>query len=303
MKILFYLFTLSLFLNASEFDFKLKAINITKNVYMVEGKKEYFSVKNAGDISNSYFIINKKEVLVIDTGTSYLYGKQLKKLIKKITNKKIRFIINTHHHPDHFLGNQAFRDAKIYSSSYTQEYINKNADEYIVNLTFIILKAMKDTEVMAPTYLLKNKYFDYDGHKIRVLYFKGHTKSDIALYDEKTKILFASDLVFNNRAAATPNANIKQWIQTLKELKKIPYKYLASGHGKISRSKEPINQTISYLNYIDTVLKDSVKKGLNVFEILELEKPKEFQGIFMLEEEFERSIINLLPLNEDKIEE
>ncbi len=298
--ILLLFFLTSLF--SKEFDFNLKVLKIAPNTYFVEGKKEYFSQNNGGDIANSSFIVSNDGVLVIDTGSSYIYGKQLLKEIRKITNKPIKYVINTHHHPDHFLGNQAFRGAIIMASKYTKDYISKHGDEYITNLVNIVQYAMKDTEVLAPNKVLNSKYINLGKHKLKILYLNGHTQDDLVLYDQYTGVLFVSDLIFYNRAAATPHANIKQWIKTLNKLKEIPYKLLVSGHGEVSKSKKPIIQMISYLKYLDNILKVSSKKGLGVYEILEIKKPKEFKDIFMLDEEFERSIINLYPKYEDKVE-
>ena len=301
MKLILVLFFItSLF--SKEFDFNLKIKKIASNTYFIEGKNEYFSQDNGGDIANSSFIVSDDSVLVIDTGSSYLYGKQLLKEIRKITKKPIKYVINTHHHPDHFLGNQAFKGASIMASKYTKEYISKNGDEYITNLVNIIQYTMKGTEILAPNKVLSAKYINLGKHKIKVLYLNGHTKDDLVLYDEYTGVLFVSDLVFYNRAAATPHANINQWIKTLNQLKEIPYKLLIAGHGEVSKSKEPIIQMISYLKYLDNILKTSSKKGLGIYEILAIKKPKEFKGIFMLDEEFERSIINLYPKYEDKVQ-
>lgn len=109
------------FLFSSEFDFKLKPIKLNENSYYFYGKEEYFSIKNGGDIANSSFIITKNSVILIDTGSSALYGEQIKNAISKITSKPIKYIINTHHHPDHFLGNSAFTNSDIYSSKFTKE--------------------------------------------------------------------------------------------------------------------------------------------------------------------------------------
>ena len=142
---------------------------------------------------------------------------------------------------------------------------------------------------------------DFDGYKLRVLYLNGHTQSDIAIYDENTKILYASDLVFYKRTPATPHANIQNWIKSLEELEKIDYSVLVPGHGLTSKTKEPIKENIAYLNYLDSTLKSSVKEGLDVFEILEKPIPKEFESFTMFKEEFERSVINLYPSYEKDI--
>jgi uncharacterized sulfatase len=286
---------------SADFDYKRKPIKLAENSYYFYGKEEYFSKTNGGDIANCSFIITKNSVILIDTGSSQQYGEQVKKEIAKITDKPIKYIINTHHHPDHFLGNNAFMGSDIFSDKYTKDEIEKNGDLYITNLVNLVQEGMKGTKIKVPNQVLSSQTLDLDGYKLKVLYFYGHTKSDIAIYDENRKILYASDLVFNKRTPTTPHANIEDWIKALEELEKIPYSILISGHGLASSSKEPIKETISYLNYVDKILKQSAKQGLDIYEILNKPIPKEFEDFTMFKEEFERTIINMYPTYEKDI--
>lgn len=288
------IFILLVFSSLKAFDYKLNPIKLNENSYYFYGKEEYFSPSNGGDIANTSFIITKNSVILIDTGSSHEYGLQIKKAIEKITSKPIKHIINTHHHPDHFLGNSAFQ-SDIFATAYTTNEIMQNGDLYIVNLVNIVQSAMKDTKVKAPNKDLNSKIFDLDAYKLEVLYLDGHTKSDVAIFDLQTKILYSADLVFFKRTPATAHADIKKWIKSLEELQKIDYKILVSGHGIATTSKEPIKENISYLKYLDKTLKQSAKEGLDIFEILEKPIPKEFESFTMFKEEFERSIINLYP--------
>lgn len=296
--VLFY-FTLSF---SADFDYKLKPIKLSENSYYFYGKEEYFSKENGGDISNASFIITKNSVILIDTGSSRLYGEQVKKQIEKITNKPIKFILNTHHHPDHFLGNSAFASSDIFATEYTKNEIETNGDLYILNLVNLVHDAMNGTKIKAPNEILTTKTLDFDGYKLKVLYLDGHTQSDIAVYDENTKILYASDLVFNKRTPTTPHANIQNWIKSLNELEKIDYSILVPGHGLASNTKEPIKETILYLKYIQNVLSNSAKEGLDIFEILNKPIPTEFKDFTMFKEEFERTVINLYPSYEKDLE-
>ena len=291
---------LSIFTFCFSFDFKLNPIKLAKNSYYFYGKEEYFSVKNGGDISNTAFIITKNSVILIDTGSSYEYGKQLKEKIKQITNKPIKYVINTHHHPDHFLGNNAFSNSEIFSTEFTKNEIAKNGDLYIANLNNLVQGAMNGTKIKVPNEILKSNELNLDGYKLKLFYLDGHTKSDLVIYDENTKILYASDLVFNKRTLATPHANIPNWIKSLEKLKKINYKILVPGHGKIDKTKNAINEDIAYLHYLDNTLKNSARNGLDIFEILARPIPKEFKSFTMFKEEFERSIINLYPKYEKR---
>ena len=291
---------LSIFTFCFSFDFKLNPIKLAKNSYYFYGEEEYFSVKNGGDISNTAFIITKNSVILIDTGSSYEYGKQLKEKIKQITNKPIKYVINTHHHPDHFLGNNAFNNSEIFSTEFTKKEIEQNGDLYIANLNNLLQGAMNGTKIKVPNEILKSNELNLDGYKLRLFYLDGHTKSDLVIYDENTKILYAADLVFNKRTLATPHANIPEWIKSLEKLKKINYKILVPGHGRIDKTKNAINEDIAYLNYLDNTLKHSARNGLDIFEILARPIPKEFKSFTMFKEEFERSIINLYPKYEKR---
>lgn len=295
MKSLIFFFCLISYGFSNDFDYKLKPIKLAENSYYFYGKEEYFSKENGGDIANSSFIITKNSVILIDTGSSKLYGEQVKKQIEKITNKPIKYILNTHHHPDHFLGNSAFSNSDIYASEFTKNEIETNGDLYIVNLVNIIHEAMNKTKVKAPNQILTTKDLNFDGYKLKVLYFDGHTQSDIAIYDENTKILYASDLVFYKRTLATPHANLDKWIKSLKELEKINYSILVPGHGISSTTKDPVKENIAYLEFLQNTLKNSAKEGLDIYEILNKPIPKEFESFTMFKEEFERSVINLYP--------
>ena len=286
---------------SNDFDYKLEAIKLSENSYYFYGKEEYFSKENGGDIANASFIITANSVILIDTGSSKSYGEQVKKQIEKITSKPIKYILNTHHHPDHFLGNSAFSSSDIYAAEFTKNEIEQNGDLYIVNLVNLVGEAMNNTKIKAPNQVLTTKTLDLDGYKLDILHLDGHTQSDIAIYDENTKILYASDLVFNKRTLTTPHANMQNWLKSLEELEKINYSILVPGHGLASKTKEPIKENIAYLNYLDNTLKNSVKEGLDVFEILEKPIPKEFESFTMFKEEFERSVINLYPSYEKDI--
>ena len=286
---------------SNDFDYKLEAIKLSENSYYFYGKEEYFSKENGGDIANASFIITANSVILIDTGSSKSYGEQVKKQIEKITSKPIKYILNTHHHPDHFLGNSAFSSSDIYAAEFTKNEIEQNGDLYIVNLVNLVGEAMNNTKIKAPNQVLTAKTLNLDGYKLDILHLDGHTQSDIAIYDENTKILYASDLVFNKRTLTTPHANMQNWIKSLEELEKIDYSILVPGHGLASKTKEPIKENIAYLNYLDNTLKNSVKEGLDVFEILEKPIPKEFESFTMFKEEFERSVINLYPSYEKDI--
>lgn len=82
---------------------------VSSGIYYHQGIHEDASEKNIGAIANVGFIIGDRCVAVIDSGGSYLEGRYLRQAIKKNTDLPICYVINTHVHPDHLLGNAAFK--------------------------------------------------------------------------------------------------------------------------------------------------------------------------------------------------
>ena len=62
-------------------------------------------------VSNSVFIIGDDDVVVVDTGAGPTHARALITALKKLTPKPVKYVINTHWHDDHMLGNAAFREA------------------------------------------------------------------------------------------------------------------------------------------------------------------------------------------------
>jgi cyclase len=60
---------------------------------------------------NTVVVVNNRDVLVFDTGTRPSCARLILAEIRKITNKPIRYLVNSHGHPDHWSGNMVYADA------------------------------------------------------------------------------------------------------------------------------------------------------------------------------------------------
>ncbi|VAW73909.1 MBL-fold metallo-hydrolase superfamily, partial [hydrothermal vent metagenome] len=118
-KIFFVVILLSLSINAysNEYFNRFTAEKINDDVYVIHGPRELPNAKNRGFMNNPAFIVADTSVVVIDPGTSHETGAMVLREIKKVTDKPVSHIFNTHIHGDHWLGNdiiqQRFAEVKI----------------------------------------------------------------------------------------------------------------------------------------------------------------------------------------------
>src|SRR5574343_580427 len=128
-----------------------------------------FDTVNGGNIVNTGFIVAPEGVVVIDTGSSRRYGQQMREAIRKVTDKPVVLVINTHHHPDHFLGNQAFADVPIGALAETRQAIAAEGDAFAENLFRMSGDWMKGTELQAPTRSLAAGPLEVAGRRLRLV--------------------------------------------------------------------------------------------------------------------------------------
>ncbi len=176
---------------------------IASGVYVHYGKHVEFDHHFHDDIANIGFIVGEKCVAVIDTGGSVKTGKALLSAITRTTSIPICFVINTHVHFDHLLGNIVFKNDKV-------KFVgHKNlADEVTANRDFFLEQYRHDlgsnptvNSIVGPDLLVgDNMQLDLGGRILDLkTYDVAHSYSDLSVYDKTTKSLWLSDLLFIER--------------------------------------------------------------------------------------------------------
>lgn len=286
---------------ANHFDYQLAPVQIADGTYVLEGKREDFTFDNGGNIVNTAFIVTAEGVVVIDSGPSFRYGKQMIEAIRQITDAPIVRVFNTHHHPDHFLGNQVFDSDRIYALAATRQAMTESSEAFTDNAYRMSGNWMKGTEPKLPTHSIEQTRYQIGSHRLHLMPMAGHTVADLAILDESTGVLFTSDLVFDQRAATTPHANIPHWLNALDVLDNLTFKILVPGHGPISHDKHAIAQTRDYLTWLQARLNDAAASGLDMIETMALPIPERFEDIALVRTEFTRSVSHLFPAMEAKV--
>ncbi|MGB4064807.1 MAG: quinoprotein relay system zinc metallohydrolase 1 [Azonexus sp.] len=291
-------------LGAADFDYRLSAVMIAKDVYAFIGKTEDFTTDNGGNIVNTAFIVASQGVIVIDTGPSLRYGQQMRRAIAAITAKPIALVINTHHHPDHFLGNQAFADLPIAALAETRNGIAADGNAFAENLYRMSGDWMKGTEVQLPGKTLSAGVVEVAGRSLRLVALDGHTGADLVIVDATSGVIFAGDLAFNGRAPTTPHADVAHWLKALDQLEALTrepgFKLLLPGHGAPTADAAPIRQTRAWLTWLSAAMRDAAKAGLDMNDVLARPLPAEFANLPVAASEYRRSVGHLFPAAEQE---
>jgi len=287
---------------SDKLDYQLEPKKIAEATYVFIGAKEDFSYENGGNIVNTAFIVTEQGVIVIDTGPSYRYGQQMRQAISKVTDKPIIKVLITHHHPDHFLGNQAYDDIPIYALAETIQLVKRDGDGFLDNIYRMSGSWMSGTDFntveIKPLTLKQEKV---SNHSLKYFELRGHTTSDLIILDETTGVLFAGDLVFHNRTLTTPHAEPENWLKSLDAIMAIKFNVIVPGHGEVAKNFSPVEQTRDYLNWLESTIKEAVTQGLDMTEVLALPIPERFSHFGVLKREYTRSVTHRYPVYEKLI--
>lgn len=280
----------------SALEYKLKPEKIAPNTYLLQGKMQDFSRKNGGNIVNTAFVVTSEGVVVFDTGPSLRYGEAMRKVIASVTDQPVVHVFNSHQHPDHFLGNQAFADVGIWALPKTGEQIAQHGSAYAENMYRMVGDWMRATEVKLPTKPLEQREMKVGDHLFRFYAFTGHSGSDLVMVDETTGVMFAADMVFFQRMLTTPHTpGLGTWAKELKELVAIPFKVMVPGHGPVVKDNRAVKQMLSYMDWLDSTLRDSAAEGKSMHEVMQSKLPAALAEINLSREEFVRSVVHLYP--------
>lgn len=282
--------------SAQALEYRLQPRQIAPDTWLLEGSTDNFDADNGGNIVNVAFVVTEAGVVVIDTGPSRRYGEALRQAIAKVTDKPVVKVLLTHHHPDHVLGNQAFTDVPIAALAETRRLLAEQGDAMAENMYRLVGDWMRGTEVVLPTETLDEGLLEVGGHRLRLLALRGHTGADLAVFDERTGVLFAGDLLFYQRALTTPNSpGLDVWLADLDRLEALPWKLLVPGHGPVAADAAPFAQMRDYLGWLNGLLGESARQGLVMTEVMKAPIPARFETVSLSRYELIRTVSHLYP--------
>lgn len=177
--------------------------------------------ENQGMMSNVGFVVTSAGVVILDSGSSLQIGQMAIRMIRKVTDKPVVAIFNSHFHGDHWLGNDAFvrefgRSLPIYALAHTQAMI-----QGVEGSTWRSLMERWTNQSTAGTQIVAPNTVVTHGQDIRIgdvtfrthHYGRAHTPSDLSVQVVEERVTAIGDIAMTNRIA---NMDDGSYLGTLK---------------------------------------------------------------------------------------
>lgn len=239
---------------------------VSESIFFHEGIHEDATVANQGKIANVGFIIGNDCIAVIDTGGSYLEGKYLLAAIRKQSELPICYVINTHVHPDHVMGNAVFIDphTTFVGSAKLPAAMAARSSFYETKFREILGNAYGNAEFIEPTQLVRvgePQIIDLGDRKLTLIAFPtAHTDNDLVVLDNNTKTMWTGDLLFVERIPAL-DGSINGWLDSIEQLMEMDIAIVIPGHGPFL--KQDWKQALDHEKNYFTLIREQVREIIN----------------------------------------
>jgi glyoxylase-like metal-dependent hydrolase (beta-lactamase superfamily II) len=234
-------------------------------IYYTLGNPGVPGQQNEGHTSNAGFVVTTDGAVVFDALGTPSLGWNLLQVIRKVTDRPVRYNVVSHYHADHIYGLQAFKDhstSVIVAQQRATEY--REDDETSGERAGQRLDQRREalspwvdsnTRVVPPDITFETKATLYLGGKRFVILYAGpaHSASDSMMLVEPDGVLFAGDVVQNGRIPFmnADDVDTANWLRSLGEIAKLEPKYIIPGHGRPSAAvNDAIAFTRDYITYV-----------------------------------------------------
>jgi len=219
--------------------------------------------------------VNTDEGLVLlDTPMLPQHIDEWKTFITSLNPKGVKYLINSHIHFDHILGNNQLGGVVISHEIMRERIFEKGATlredmaggipgRSEAETSFILNETLISAEIVFSEELT----IHLGGLTFQLVHIGGHTADSIVVYVPEEQILFAGD---NITAASHPykgDACFSDWLKGLDRLKDFEIKKIIPGHGEICERNE-IDRFIDYFQTLIQAAEELINKGLNRDEVV-----------------------------------
>ena len=249
--------------------------------FHVPGHQAVWGPAFHGQVANSGIVIGSRCIAVIDSGGSASVGRALLATVRERSALPVCYVINTHPHPDHVMGNLAFANANaglpgaeppaIVGHQRLRQSLAARAPFYLNALQRDFEAADHVGSVPLPTVAVAERLELDLGERVLELraWPTAHTDSDLTVLDRASGTLWLGDLLFVGHLPVV-DGRLAGWLQVLQRLKREPAQRLVPGHGPVQPAvPASFEATEDYLLRLRNDVDAALDQGLSLTQTVE----------------------------------
>ena len=255
---------------STAFDYKLEPKKVADNVWCFLGALDKPTKENAGFMANSCYVKTSDGYFLMDSGPSYQFAKQAYAVMQKIADLPVKYVVNSHHHDDHWLGNDFYK--KTFNAQLIgPNSINENYKEGDKTRMYKVLpaNAIEGTHIIKLDVVPKKEMvITLGGEDFHIIPMdvKAHTADDVFVYMPKSKVLFGGDLVMNGRVNSDRDGAVMGELKAIKMMRGMEWNTLVPGHGLIT-DKTALDETELYFTLMKKRVLEAMDNDIDATEI------------------------------------
>jgi len=240
---------------------------LAPGVFVHEGRPLALDALGHDDIANIGFIIGTRCVAVIDSGGSVRIGRALRESVRSHTKLPVCYLINTHVHVDHLLGNFAFvpERPQVIGHAQLPAALARSRDLFLGNYAADLEAPASAAQLIGPTRTVdvgNDLDVDLGGRHLTLRAWPtAHSDCDLSVYDSRTGTFWTGDLLFVARTPAL-DGSLKGWLAALEVLARLPARHVVPGHGPAGDDlRTALEPQRRYLHALLDGVRDELARG------------------------------------------
>jgi len=245
---------------------RLTLLRLQDGLYAARAENAEATRGNAGEVVPTLVHVTGNGVLVVDPGPHLQWGNRLIAAIRSITAEPIRWVINTHAHPEHVLANAAFARLQprpaFLASAATASLMRQRCDACLARLTGMLgERVMRGTQIVYPEPALRDGDSLHTGKTTWQIHVHeaAHSASDTVLYAPQRRVLCAGGLVYRQRVPDLQEGSLLGWRRALRSLEPLRADIVIGT--AIGTAAQTLRPTLDYLDTLNDAIAGAISAG------------------------------------------
>ena len=252
---------------------ELQIVKVTDNVWALVGPLNNRTAENLANNATFGVVVTDDGVVLVDPGGSYKGAQRIHEKIKTLTNKPVKYVINSGGQDHRWFGNSYFKKlgATIISSKAAKkDQAVRARDQWISVEAMIGSNNITGTKEQYADVTFDEEYKFALGKENFELYYRGqaHTPGDIFIWLPQQKVMFSGDIVYTERMLGIGSqSNSKSWIEVYKAMAAFEPRYIVPGHGQPATLAKTRQDTYNYLVSLRAAVAKFIEEGGDISDI------------------------------------